>query len=65
MNNLKLKQQEIMDKMLHNKQQNEEHLEFDICHHCKCLVHQKYLVQCNYKSSKYGLPIYNENLGIR
>lgn len=30
---------------------------FDICHHCKLIYPETYLVKCNYNSSKNGAPI--------
>jgi hypothetical protein len=30
---------------------------FDICHHCKLIYPDTYLIQCQYNSSKNGTPI--------
>lgn len=36
---------------------SKEFEKFDICHHCKLIYPETYLLQCQYNSSKNGAPI--------
>ena len=43
------------------KSSSNEMEKFYICHHCKNLFKENYLLKCKYNSSLMGLPIMNKN----
>lgn len=50
--------EEPNEKMIDTSERNSD---FAMCHHCKNFLHQKNLIQCNYRSSLMGTPIVNRN----